>query len=184
RGLLRGGRVVGLIGELKAKKRIPFWLEAVRDRGLLGGLRLLIIGNLDGPSAAILEDPAIAPRSLRLPFCPPDELAGLYAACDFVALPSMYEGMPNVLLEAMACGVVPIASDAGGMRDVLADGENGFLFAAESREAAGEATACALSLDDASLRAMSVRVRASVEAGYSLDREIEALLTLFRAARP
>jgi len=84
----------------------------------------------------------------------------------------------------MACGVVPIASDAGGMRDVLADGENGFLFAAESREAAGEATACALSLDDASLRAMSVRVRASVEAGYSLDREIEALLTLFRAARP
>ncbi|MBM3784214.1 MAG: glycosyltransferase family 4 protein, partial [Acidobacteria bacterium] len=55
RGLLRGGRVVGLIGELKAKKRIPFWLEAVRDRGLLGGLRLLIVGNLDGPSAAILE---------------------------------------------------------------------------------------------------------------------------------
>lgn len=180
RGLLgaSGARVIGLFGELKAKKRIPFWLEAVRDRGLLDRVRLLTVGTLDPVTAAILDDPAIAPRNLRLPFCPPEELAGLYAACDFVALPSMFEGMPNVLLEAMACGVVPIASNAGAMGEVIRDGETGFLFTAESRDAAGEATARALALDDDALSKMSAAVKRHVSEAFSLDREIDVLLGL------
>jgi glycosyltransferase involved in cell wall biosynthesis len=180
RGLLGAGgaRVIGIFGELKAKKRIPFWLEAVRDRGLLDRVRLLTVGTLDPVTAAILDDPAIAPRNLRLPFCPPEELAGLYAACDFVALPSMFEGMPNVLLEAMACGVVPIASDAGAMSEVIRDGETGFLFAAESRDAAGEATARAVAIADDSLSAMSAAAKRHVTETFSLDREIDVLLGL------
>lgn len=180
RGLLgaNGARVIGLFGELKAKKRIPFWLEAVRDRGLLNRVRLLTVGTLDPVTAAILDDPAIAPRNLRLPFCPSEELAGLYAACDFVALPSMFEGMPNVLLEAMACGVVPIASNAGAMGEVIRDGETGFLFAAESRDAAGEATARAVALDDGALSAMSAAAKRHVTEAFSLDREIDVLLGL------
>lgn len=180
RGLLgaNGARVIGLFGELKAKKRIPFWLEAVRDRGLMESMRLLTVGTLDPVTAAILDDPNIAPRNLRLPFCPPEELAGLYAACDFVALPSMFEGMPNVLLEAMACGVVPIASNAGAMGEVIRDSDTGFLFAAESRDAAGEATARALALGDDALAAMSAAVKQHVATEFSLDREIEVLLGL------
>ena len=182
RGLLRvdeGARVIGLFGELKAKKRIPFWLEAVRDAGLLDRVRLLVVGTLDGPTAAVLDDPAIAPRSLRIPFCAPDELAGLYAAADFVAIPSMFEGMPNVLLEAMACGVVPIVSDAGAMREVITDGANGFVFANASRVAAGEATARALGVSD--LGAMSGRVRGFVETAFSMERELDVLCGLMGA---
>lgn len=179
RGLLGAGervRVIGLFGELKAKKRIPFWLEAVRDLGLMERIRLLVVGTLDAATAAILDDPAIAPRSLRLPFCAPDELAGLYAAADFVAIPSMFEGMPNVLLEAMACGVIPIVSDAGAMRELIVDGETGFLFASEDRAAAGAATLRALEHGD--LRGMSERVRMYVTTKFSLDRELDALWQL------
>lgn len=181
RGLLRaepGVRVVGLYGELKAKKRIPFWLEAVRDAGLMDRIRLLVVGTLDEATASILDDPYISPRSVRLPFCPPDELAGLYAAADFVAIPSMFEGMPNVLLEAMACGVVPIVSDAGAMREVIEDGANGFLFAAEDRAAAGAATARALALPDDDLAAMAARAKAYVAAEYSPARELDTLWNL------
>jgi len=181
RGLLdarEGVRVFGLFGELKAKKRIPFWLEAVRDAGLLEQIRLLAVGTLDAPTAAILDDPAIAPRSVRIPFCPPDQLAGLYAAADFVAIPSMYEGMPNVLLEAMACGVPPVASDAGAMREVIADGETGFLFASENRDEAGRATARALALSDGELSTMSTGVREHVASAYSLERELDTLCEL------
>jgi glycosyltransferase involved in cell wall biosynthesis len=178
RGLLGAGRVIGLFGELKAKKRIPFWLEAVRDAGLIDRVKLLVVGTLDEATAAILDDPAIAPRSLRIPFCPPAELAGLYAAADFVAIPSMFEGMPNVLLEAMACGVVPIVSDAGAMREVVTDGENGFLFASEDRHSAGAATARALLLDGAALSEMSSRVRAHVAREFSLERELDTLCRL------
>lgn len=181
RGLLGAGGdcvVVGLFGELKAKKRIPFWLEAVRDAGLLDRIRLLVVGTLDPPTAAILEDPAIAPRSLRLPFCPPEQLAGLYAAADCLAIPSMFEGMPNVLLEAMACGVIPIVSSAGAMGEVVTDGETGFLFDAEDRNAAGAATARAVGMSGADRARMSDRVREHVATEFSAERELDALCRL------
>lgn len=177
-GATTGARVIGLFGELKGKKRIPFWLEALRDRRLLDQVRLLVVGTLDAPTAAILEDPAIAPRSLRLPFRAPEELPGLYAAADFVAIPSLYEGMPNVLLEAMACGTPAIASDAGAMPEIVRNGQNGFLFACEDREAAGEATAAALALTDAELAEMSATARADVGREFSPDRELDALCEL------
>jgi glycosyltransferase involved in cell wall biosynthesis len=88
----------------------------------------------------------------------------------------MFEGMPNVLLEAMACGVVPIVSDAGAMREVITDGRNGFVFANSSRAAAGEATARALAVTD--LPEMSERVRSYVAEAFSPDRELDVLCGL------
>jgi glycogen synthase len=182
-GLTEGVRVFGLFGELKAKKRIPFWLEAVRDAGLMDRVRLLVVGTLDAETAAILDDPAIAPRSVRLPFCAPEQLAGYYAAADFVVIPSMFEGMPNVLLEAMACGCVPLVSDAGAMREVILDGDNGFVFASEDREAAGVATRRALDLDAVALQQMSARAKEFVEVEFSPDRELDALCELIGFSR-
>jgi glycosyltransferase involved in cell wall biosynthesis len=63
-----------------------------------------------------------------LPFADRWELLSIYPACDYVAIPSFYDGMPNVLLEAGALGVPVVASTAGGMVDVLEDGFSGFLF--------------------------------------------------------
>ena len=45
-----------------------------------------------------------------------------------MAIPSFYDGLPNVLVEAAALGVPMVASRAGGMADVLEDGETAFLF--------------------------------------------------------
>jgi glycosyltransferase involved in cell wall biosynthesis len=88
--------------------------------------------------------------------------------------------MPNVLLEAMACGVIPIVSDAGAMREVVTDGETGFLFSSEERAAAGAATERAVSLERADLARMSQRVREFVAAEFSIDRELDALCALIR----
>ncbi len=175
-------RIVGLFGELKFKKRIPFWLEAVRDAGLLPRLGLVVAGQLDEDTSRILDDPAIAPRSVRFPFLPQSELPALYAACDFIALPSAFEGMPNVLLEAAACGAVPLVSDAGAMRDVVEDGVTGFVFRAEDRDAAGEATRRALESGNEDLAAMSAAVRAMIRERFSPEREIDVLTDLLRQA--
>ena len=175
-------RIVGLFGDLKAKKGVTFWLEAVRDAELLSRIGLLVVGQLDPVTSRILDDPALAPRNMRIPFSPVDELAGLYAACDFVALPSSFDGMPNVLLEAMACGVIPIASSAGAMGELIADGETGFLFRPENREAAGLATGRALALSDDEKAIVSDRARAVVRERFTLGRELDVLLELLTRA--
>lgn len=175
-------RIFGLFGELKFKKRIPFWLEAVRDAGLLSSIALLVVGTADEETTRILDDPAIAPRSLRLPFCPPDELAALYSACDFIAIPSAFDGMPNVLLEAMACGAVPLVSDAGAMSSVVEDGVNGLLFAAENRADAGRATRAAVELTGAGLAAMSQHARTLVAERFTPAAELDALEKLIGLA--
>jgi UDP-glucose:(heptosyl)LPS alpha-1,3-glucosyltransferase len=51
----------------------------------------------------------------------------LYAAADLFILPSLYDQMPNVALEAMACGLPVVVSSTSGTRDLITDGEQGFV---------------------------------------------------------
>jgi glycosyltransferase involved in cell wall biosynthesis len=174
--------VIGLFGDLKFKKRIPLLLEAIRDLRLLTSIRLLVTGEVDDETSALLDDPAAAPRSIRFPFLAPDELPALYAACDFVALPSAFEGMPNVLLEAMACGAIPIVSDAGASSEIVIDGESGFVFRAEDRASAGRALSAALALDPRQRAALAERTRERVRREFPPEREIAAILDLLDLA--
>jgi glycogen synthase len=170
-----GRRVVGLFGELKYKKRVPLWLGALRDAGLRDRVGLLVAGRADEATQQILDDPVLSPLKHQLPFVTGDALPALYAACDYVAIPSLVEGMPNVLLEAMAMGVIPITSDAGGMADVVTHGETGFVFPAEDRVEAARVTAEALSLPEQELKDMSERVAAVVRERHTTEKTLSAL---------
>ena len=84
-------------------------------------------------------NPAAAGQAVAhtlLPFLDRFELLTVYAACDVVALPSFYDGLPNVALEAAALGIPLLASDAGGLAD-LVDDRIGFPFAAGDAHGAG-----------------------------------------------
>lgn len=170
-----GRRVVGLFGEMKFKKRVPLWLSALRDTGLMKKVGLLIVGRVDEETGQLLSDPSLAPINRQLAFCPREQLPGLYAACDFLCLPSLFDGLPNVLLEAMACGVIPIASDAGAIAEVIEREKNGFLFPAEDRAAAAQVTAKALALNDQKLSAMKQAAKDRVTNYFSVTRELDLL---------
>ena len=56
------------------------------------------------------------------------DIRGEYQKCDLFCLPSLYEGYPNVLCEAMSCGKPVIASNVCDNPMIIEDGENGYLF--------------------------------------------------------
>jgi glycosyltransferase involved in cell wall biosynthesis len=84
-------------------------------------VRLVVIG--DGPDRDRVEraaaDPRFAGRMQILGAVPNRELPEMYAAADCLLMPSLEEGFPRVLLEAMAAGLPLVTTDAGGSADVV-----------------------------------------------------------------
>jgi glycosyltransferase involved in cell wall biosynthesis len=62
-----------------------------------------------------------------LPVASHDEMANLFRSAEVTVSPSQHDGTPNSLLEAMACGCFPVASNIESVREWITDGENGLL---------------------------------------------------------
>jgi glycosyltransferase involved in cell wall biosynthesis len=70
---------------------------------------------------------------------PTDDIEGVWSKHHALVLPSRFEGMPLVVVEAMLCGRPCIATDVGGNRELIRDGVNGFLAKAPTVELFDEA---------------------------------------------
>jgi glycosyltransferase involved in cell wall biosynthesis len=93
-----------------------------------------------------------------------EELATLLAACDVFALPSHKEGLPVVLCEAMNAHRAIVATDVGGISEIVHDGESGFVIAPHN--AASLARHLRLVLEDAHLRRMFERAAGAFAAKH------------------
>jgi len=171
-----GRPLVGLFGRLKFKKGLFTAVEVFRDYGLGRHTRLLTVGQLPDGEQRELEQ-TCSPFWSSEPQVPRTALVPFYLACDLVFLPSLYDGMPNVLLEAMVCGSCVVAGRAGGMPDVISDGVDGFLFPAGDGVAAAETLARALSFVPAGRRRIGDAARTTVCSRFSAVREADILET-------
>lgn len=131
---------------------------------------LVIIG--DGPSKPDLElrahnlqleDRVIFTGKLR-----PEEVKDIMKDCFVFVLPSLSEGLPRVLLEAMALGKPVIGSNVGGILNLIKEGENGMLFSAgNDKDLASKMT---MILGNESLRKrLGENGRKLVESKFSVD---------------
>jgi glycosyltransferase involved in cell wall biosynthesis len=77
---------------------------------------------------------------------PHEEIPLWMNACDILCLPSLSEGMPNVILEAMACGLPVVASRVGGVLEIVREGLNGFTVPPSDPNALAEALRRALAI--------------------------------------
>ncbi len=144
------------------------------------GLRLLIAG--DGPLRVELEASArrLPDRSVRFAG-QVDDVRPFLAACDvllFPTLPSLSEGFGLAALEAMAAGRPVVATDVGGLPEVVSDGETGLVV----RPAPGHLAAALERLaDDPGLRGeLGRRGRERAERAFGVDRMVQRTRAIYR----
>lgn len=173
--LFSGPPRVGIFGALKRKKGLAVLLEHLGR----SSTELLISGALRDDVARELHGfmtlvPEAAARIELVPMTTSErELVERYHAVDVVALPSLREGMSNVMLEAMSCERVVVASAVGGALDVIEDGATGFLFSPADPDSFDRAVERAVAAARDPERAVGRAARHAVNEHLSHRRERE-----------
>ncbi len=119
------------VGRLQAQKNLPLLLQqiaALRAKGLLVALDVAGDGPLRGALEILATELGLAAEVQWHGWLGREDLRELYLRADCFVNPSHYEGMPNVALEAMACGLPVIASRVLGNDAVVRNGETGMLY--------------------------------------------------------
>jgi glycosyltransferase involved in cell wall biosynthesis len=180
-GIPEDAWVVGTVGRLVHEKNQVLLVRALG--GVLGERRRLVLVG-DGPEAS-----AIVRAGEEVGATPWMHLTGarsdvprLLKAFDVFALPSRSEGLPLVILEAMATGLAIVASSVGGLPDVIADGDTGILVTSGD-PAPLRACLLALAEDPGRVRELGSRARQAAHARHSLERMSDAYLELYEELR-
>jgi len=178
-GLGAAGPLVGCVGRLAPVKGVEYF---VRMAGSLGfqvpRARFVVAGS--GPEESRLREIAYAhnlgDRLLFLGHVSPS--APVLAACDVVVVPSLSEGFALVAAEAMALARPVVGTRVGGLADVVADGETGFLVPPADAEALAAAVARLLR-DPAMAQAMGEAGARRCEERFTVQRMVADHLALY-----
>ena len=167
--------MIGWAGRLTAIKQ-P--LDLVRAAAEVDGSVLVLAGDGDlrRGLVALAAALGVAERVKLLGYV--DDMGDWYAAFDAFLLTSLNEGTPVVAIEAQAAGVPVVATDAGGTRTVVADGETGFVVPV------GDVAALADRLrrlrDDPELRSrLGARGREEMRRRFSTERMVDDVDRLY-----
>ncbi|MCI0463330.1 MAG: glycosyltransferase [Gemmataceae bacterium] len=181
RGIPEGRFVVGAVGRLSAEKGFDLLIRAA-DRLLREGLdlELLIVGEgEEHPRLEALAAELGRADRIRLLGYRPD-VRDLYESMDVFALSSLREGLPNVLLEAMALEVPVTATRIAGVPRLVADDQTGLLVEPGSVDGLAQALRRLL-LDPALSQRLGRAGRALIEQRYSFAVRMSKVRAVYDA---
>jgi glycosyltransferase involved in cell wall biosynthesis len=170
-GVAESEELIGLVGRLDPMKDHPTFLRAaallVRERG---NVRFVCVG--DGPADyrrelhALGEGLGLAQRLIWAGAR--GDMPAVYNALDIATSASYGEGFPNVVGEAMACGVPCVATDVGDSASIV--GETGVVVPPKNPEALATGWKISLGRDRSE---MALKARLRVEENFSVERLVE-----------
>ncbi len=172
--LSKRGNLVGYIGGLSRTKGTLNLVQAIpRILEKEGSIRFLIggEGQLQGKVEECLDRENISTKAKFVGWIPHDELPKYLNELKLLILPSYTEGLPNVILEAMACGTPVLATAVGAIPDLIKDSKTGFIMEDNSPECIAGNVIRALS--HSNLEKIAGNARALVEQDYTYEAAVE-----------
>jgi glycosyltransferase involved in cell wall biosynthesis len=166
--------LIGYIGRLSAEKGVQHFLKALpiifNDRN---DLRVLIVGDghLKESIETTINEEKISNRVELTGWISHTELPEFLNQLQLLVLPSFTEGLPNIMLEAMACGTMVLATPVGAIPDSIRDGETGFIMQNNSPECIAKNTIRAMSSPDR--ERIAKKGRQFVEENYTFEKTLE-----------
>ena len=181
--------VLGYSGELREKKGMRFLLPAFAKLLQQRPARLLLVGGVRSDAVPALHEFArVAPEAFSRVHVveyarSPKRLSRLLALCDVMVFPSLQEGMPNAVLEAMAAARPVLATAVGGHLDILEHGRTGALLGLDALDQLPQAMAEMLDLPAEERAAMGSAARQHVLEHHHADAESAAWGRVYAEAR-
>ncbi|MCU0666341.1 MAG: glycosyltransferase family 4 protein [Candidatus Omnitrophica bacterium] len=163
--------VIGMIACFKPQKAPLDFVKAVNIfKGQGGVAKFILIGDgaLRGKIERKIKELNLQDDISLLGWR--EDIAGLIQAMDIFVLTSLWEGLPVSVLEAMAASKPIVATNTGGIREVLRDGENGFLV--KPQDAFGIARGLRVLADDVFLRESFGKVSFSISRSFLSHKEV------------
>lgn len=170
------------VGVLDQRKNILWLAEQWVARDAFGtGTLLLAVGpqgrsDVDGSLRARLLELAREHPGRFMVHDFHTDVAPYYQCADLLVLPSIKEGLPNVVLEAMACGLPCIAARASGSQELIANGQTGFVYDPSDADGLGEAVRRCLGQNQVSLGERAVH---AAKQAYSIDTVADSYQAIY-----
>lgn len=176
-------RVVGFAGELREKKGLRPLLNAYAQVIKTEPATLLIVGDVRlGEDKRIFEEFQVSHPSAQIVvtgFVSPRDLPSYYSLMDVFVQPSLRDGLPNALLEAMACRKAVIGTPVGGIPDAVVDCDNGRLVAVSNANELAD-TINELLADESLRMKLGTRACQTIKEKFTLQAESNANLDVYR----
>ncbi len=181
----RGRRILA-VGRLDGHKGFEYLVDAasvLRDRGVEFQLDIVGGGHLRDALQGRIDDLGLGDKVALLGPKPQEEVKELYLGAKIVAVSSLWEGLPNVLMESLALGVPVVTTDVAGIPELIRDGEEGLLVPPKDPTALADGIGRLLE-DPALRKRLAKQGRAAVEAEFGVQLNATRILEQFLLHTP
>lgn len=179
-GLEKKTKIVGTVARLSCEKGIDFLIYAVKEViKEKDDVVLVIVGEGREQEKLTLLSERIGLKNRVIFYGFESNISKIYSNLDFFVLPSLTEGTPMALLEAMAFGVPVIASNVGEVPKIIRDGENGILVEPGNHKMLAEKIAYVLT-HPSEARRMADAARKTIELEYDIRKWIRNIEGVYK----
>jgi len=180
-GIPQDAFVVGCVANNRPRKGVPVLIESSRHLPPDCRIHFILIGQ-GMTSAEIRKQVSKSPLSDNFHLLDyTADVLRLVASCDATVLPATKrEGLPKTIIESMGLGITPIATNTGGNRELIVDGDSGLIV--PTNDAVALARAITQVAEDPELnRSMGIQARRRIATHFNLELSVEGHRKLYES---